>query len=202
MKIIFAVLLFFSLSTLAQPYTPITNPEIQKSLDSAVSHFKENEIDKGFNFFDQAISIDSNNLTVFQLKSSWESYFQKFENALKTTLKQIQIRPDVAYFYLDAGLFLRRLGDSTKSLPYFKKAIALFDIEINVSTNRDSSRPIFLRAVAMLFSDQTAQGKNMLKNIYEETKEYSSSPLWGHLDEPLDLLIIRWLDPKMHRDSQ
>ena len=197
MKLVLISILFFSLSAWAQPYTPISNPEVQRLLDSAVVQFKQSQYERGFAFFDQAIALDTSNLTIYQLKSSWESYLQKFENALQTTLKQIQLRPDVPYFYLDAGLFLRRLGDSTKALPYFHKAITLFKRE--PLTERDSLRINILTAVAMLFSDQEAKGRILLKNIYEETKSYSSYPLWGHLDESADLLIIKWLDPKFSR---
>ncbi|WP_073402499.1 tetratricopeptide repeat protein [Mucilaginibacter sp. OK098] len=130
-KILSALIIIICFCSCAKPKRKI-NPLSIKLNDSAmqlVMHFgtDDKSVVNGINLLDKAIRIDSNYVTAYWNKFSFQNQLKQYNEALETVKHLLKLRPNDALIIALTGLAYEKTGDTISAAKCYKNALSNYD---------------------------------------------------------------------------
>lgn len=134
---------------------------------------KQQDYARAIALLDQATQIDSNFLTAYANKLSFQLQLKQFDNALQTAYSLNRINPNAPDYYVTIGLLYHIKGDTGSSKEYFTGAAVRYDKILDTMSMANKSYDMLLmnKAVNLVLIGQQKHGNDILKELYERQKD-------------------------------
>ncbi len=161
----------------AQTKKHVTNPKAKQLNDQALKLYttagdKPDSLARINRMFDEAIKIDSYYYEGWSNKLSFQCHFDHFAEGLKTVKKMMRLFPkadEVDMFY---GVLEYKTGHKAEAAAVFNKLLKKYNSLLeNNKDNKNTKGLLFNKGVMLVLADKDAQGKALLRKIYEEEKD-------------------------------
>ena len=180
-----AFLLFFGLHAFGQQSEKkehSINPKARRLNDSAVAVVRRShDFEKAILLLDEATAIDSNYLTAFSNKLTFQYQTKQFDKALITAKSLHRIMPDAASYIMMLGVIYEEKGDTVSSKKYFNEAAKRYDNMLDTmnKTNKSYEALLFSKALNLILLGQEQSGHDILKQLYDNQKDTAYKNLLG-----------------------
>lgn len=148
----------------------IVDPQARKLNDSAtIVAMKQQDYATAIALLDKATQIDSNFLTAYANKLSFQLQLKQFDKALITAFDLKRIKPNAPDYYVTIGMLYDIKGDTVLSKTYFAEAATCYDkiLDTMSTSNKDRDMLLMNKAVNLVLIGQQGQGNKILKQLYD-----------------------------------
>jgi tetratricopeptide (TPR) repeat protein len=166
-----ALLLFITFSACGQQTNYSVDPRAKKLNDSAIALVvNSDDYSKAIELLDQAINIDSNFITAFANKTSFQLQLKQFDKALVTSKQLLSIKPNVPEYIVMSGMICDQIGDTISSKKYFNQAATVYDniLDTMSTSNKNYNGFLINKAVNLIFLGQQEKGNDILNQVYND----------------------------------
>lgn len=124
---------------------------------------------KAIYLLDKATEIDSSYFLGYSNKLMFYYQLKRFDKALLTNNKLIQLRPNAHDLYLRSGMLLTQLGDTATAKMYFTRGLTICNsvLDTMTTTNRDYVMLTTNQAIALIMLGNSAKAYKNLKTLYD-----------------------------------
>lgn len=124
---------------------------------------------KAISLLNKATTIDSNYLLGHYNKLMFYNQLKRFDQAVLTVNKLLQLRPTAHDLYLTGAVLYERLGDTVSSKPYFEKSLAICNnvLDTMSTKNRDYEMLVGNKAINLIMLGDQAEANELLKKLYD-----------------------------------
>lgn len=150
------------------------DPNARRLNDSAMQvAMYTQDYDKAIALLEQAILIDSNYLTAYANKLSFQMQLKRFDQALQTAFKLKSQRPQSPEYYVTIGMLYHFKSDTGSSIKFLKEADALYS---NIFDTMKVANPhydmlLMGKGINLVFIGQQIEGNRVLKLLYDKSKD-------------------------------
>lgn len=150
------------------------DPNARRLNDSAMQvAMHTQDYDNAIALLEQAILIDSNYLTAYANKLSFQVQLKRFDQALQTAFKLKSQRPQSPEYYVTIGMLYHFKSDTGSSIKFFKEADAFYS---NIFDTMKVANPhydmlLMGKAINLVFIGQQIEGNRVLKQLYDKSKD-------------------------------
>ena len=154
----------------------VVDPKARQLNDSATSiAMHAQDYNKAISLLDQATQIDSNYLTAYANKLSFQLELKQFDKALATAKNLNRIKPEAPEYFVSIGLIYEHMGDTTSSNKFFNEAVNRYNkiLDTMSTVNKDYDLLLMNKAVSLILVGQQQKGNDILKGLYDKQKDES-----------------------------
>jgi tetratricopeptide (TPR) repeat protein len=119
---------------------------------------------------DKATKIDSADYVAYYNKRTYQLKLKQYNDALLTSKQMIKLSPNNGDNYFYVGVLCIKAGDTASSMPYFKRALSLYNNVLdtmNIKNVRYKSLKM-AKATDLIVLGQKQKGNEILKDLYNK----------------------------------
>jgi tetratricopeptide (TPR) repeat protein len=182
------------------PYETVFKPEVKILLDSALPLMRSGNLEKCLSIYEKILLIDSTNLLIYGNKEFFERRLKKYDKAVETAKRMVELSPNDPNYYLLTGLLYYKIGDSLNQKKYLEKTINLSDKildTLNTDEKYRTERIKLQKALAMIFSGDEISGNKLLFKLFKEANlPPEAGGIYPYLNKSRTELFKTWLGEK------
>ncbi len=149
---------------------------------------------------DKAIQVDSNYFVAYRNKLSFQLNLKHYDEALRTSLKILQLRPNNPDHYFTVGLLNDIQGDSYTSRKYFNESAKRYDKILDTMAVSNSGYDMLSmnKGINLIFLGEQQKGNDILKQLYIRQKESPFKELLAsYMNKSKQDIIKTCMNPKV-----
>jgi tetratricopeptide (TPR) repeat protein len=149
------------------------DPNAIRLNDSAVSLIKyinKDSTQKAISLLDKATLIDSNYFLGYYNKRIFQTGLKQYNDAIKTTIDLIRIKPFANELYMTGGLLYEITGDTISAKKYFEKSLSICNSVLDTMKSNNSNYEIVAgnKAINLKMLGKEKEANKFLETLYEK----------------------------------